>query len=177
MPFTVQAKPRISATQFANVLTKYKSPAAPAAAECYQIIVGQGIDPAVALAFFGHESVFGTQGIAVKTLNWGNVRTPFNASRAVGKDPANFAIFPSWQVGLLDWCERINERYVKQRKLSTPEQIIPVYAPSSDGNNTTRYIEHVNELINRWMAEDPAKPAAEPTFKTPTQDSESWGRG
>ena len=154
MALTFRSAPRISQAQFARVLQRYRSPCAPIAAECYDIICSYGLDPAVALAFFGHESVFGTRGVAVQTLNWGNVRTPFKVERAVGTHPRNFAIFRSWQDGLRDWCERINERYINQRGLDTVEKAIPVYAPSSDGNNEARYIEHVHQLVAAWIAED-----------------------
>jgi hypothetical protein len=154
MSLTFRGAPRISQAQFTSVLRRYGSPAAPVAAECYNIITSYGLDPAVALAFFGHESVFGTRGVAVETLNWGNVRTPHKVDRAVGTHPRNFAIFRSWQDGLRDWCERIIERYINQRGLDTVEKAIPVYAPSSDGNNEARYIEHVHQLVDAWKAED-----------------------
>src|SRR5687768_4205049 len=112
MPLTLRTTPRISEAQFRRVLDSFKSPCAPIAQECYAIVARSGLDPAVALAFFAHESVFGTRGIASETKNWGNVRTAYKPERAVGKHPKNFAIFASWQDGLQDWCERINGRYI-----------------------------------------------------------------
>jgi hypothetical protein len=144
------------------VLERYRSPCAGIGGECYDIIVSSGLDPAVALGFFAHESVFGTRGVAVETLNWGNVRTPVNPARVVGTHPRSFAIFRSWQDGLRDWCERINERYINQRGLDTVEKAIPIYAPSTDGNNEQRYIEHVNQLVNDWMNDD-AQSSGQPT--------------
>lgn len=158
MYFTFQAAPRISMEQFRKVLVQYKSPVAPIAGECYGMIVDHDLDPAVALAFFGHESVFGTRGLSTETLNWGNVRTPVKPERAAGTHPRKFVIFRCWQDGLRDWCERINERYIA-RGLITPELAIPIYAPSSDGNDVERYIEHVNELVKRWMAEEAPAPS------------------
>lgn len=158
MSLTFRSQPRISRTQFTRVLERYRSPCAPIAGECYDIICSYGLDPAVALGFFGHESVFGTRGVAVETLNWGNVRTPVRAERVTGTHPRSFAIFRSWQDGLRDWCERINERYINQRGLDTVDKAIPVYAPSSDGNNERRYIEHVTQLVNDWMGEDARSP-------------------
>lgn len=161
MPLTFRNAPRISQGQFARVLERYKSPCAPIAAECYKIVTDSTLDPSIALAFFGHESVFGTQGVAVETLNWGNVRTAMRPERTTGMHPRNFAIFRSWQDGLRDWCERINQRYIDQRGLDTVEKAIPVYAPSTDGNNEQRYIEHVNQLVTAWVAED-AQPTPQP---------------
>jgi hypothetical protein len=158
MSLTFRSQPRISQAQFTRVLERFQSPCAPIAAECYAIIRSHGLDPAVALAFFGHESVFGTRGIAVETLNWGNVRAAFRPERAAGTHPRNFVIFRTWQDGLHDWCERINERYINHRGLDTVEKAIPVYAPSSDGNNERRYIEHVNQLVTGWQAQDTQPP-------------------
>jgi len=163
MPLTFRCPPRISQAQFTRILERYKSPCAPFGAECYSIICSYGLDPAVALGFFGHESTFGTRGLAVQTLNWGNVRTPMRPERCTGTHPRNFAIFRSWQDGLRDWCERINERYINQRGLDTVEKAIPVYAPSSDGNNEQQYIDHVNKLVAAWTTEDSTTPRQAPT--------------
>lgn len=161
MSLTFRSQPRISQAQFVRVLQQAQSPCAPIGAECYNIICSYGLDPAVALGFFAHESTFGTRGVAVETLNWGNVRTPVNVERTTGTHPRNFAIFRSWQDGLRDWCERINVRYIEQKGLDTVAKAIPVYAPSSDGNNVQRYIERVTELVNQWIAEDNAQPQPE----------------
>lgn len=164
MTLTFRSSPRISQQQFVRVLARAASPCAPIGVECYAIITSYGLDPAVALGFFGHESTFGTRGVAVETLNWGNVRTAFKPERAAGTHPRNFAIFRTWQDGLRDWCERINERYINQRGLDTVDQAVPVYAPSSDGNNVQRYIERVTQLVNDWISEDGA--AAPPAATT-----------
>jgi len=169
MPLTLRSAPRISAAQFKRVLEQYKSPVAPIAQECYDIVARSGLDPAVALAFFGHESVFGTRGISGEIKNWGNVRAPFKPERAVGKHPKNFAIYATWQDSLVDWCERINERYIKQRGLDTVEKAIPVYAPSFDGNVPQQYIEHVNTLVARWIEEEARQqPATSPKLPSET---------
>ncbi len=115
MPLTFRSEPRISRAQFVRVLERYGSPCATCADECYDIICSYDLDPADALGFFGHESVFGTRGVATETLNWGNVRTAVKVERTTGIHPRNFAIFRSWQDSLRDWCERINERYINQR--------------------------------------------------------------
>lgn len=161
MAVTFRSQPRISQAQFVRVLERFHSPCAPIAAECYTIVRNHGIDPAVALGFFAHESTFGTKGVAVETLSWGNVRKAFRPERAVGTHPRNFAIFRSWQDSLNDWCERINKRYIDERGLDTIEKAIPVYAPADDNNNVQRYIQHVNELITAWREEDGQQPQPE----------------
>lgn len=164
MALTFRNSPRISQAQFVRVLERYGSPCASIGAECYTIISSYGLDPAVALAFFGHESVFGTRGVAVETRNWGNVRAPVKAERTIGMHPRHFAIFRSWQDGLRDWCERINERYIDQKGLDTVEKAVPVYAPSTDGNNEAAYINHVTKLVADWIAADtPPQPQPVPS--------------
>ncbi len=49
-------------------------PAASDAAALYRIPLDRSLDPAVALAFFAHESTYGTAGVAVHSRNWGNLR-------------------------------------------------------------------------------------------------------
>ncbi len=167
MNYTFRSQPRITAAQFSRVLIRYQSPCAPISDECYTIIAQTGLDPAVSLAFFAHESVFGTRGIASETKNWGNVRAPYKPERASGRHPRNFAIYPTWQDGLIDWCDRINERYVNERGLDTVEKAVPVYAPTSDGNQPQAYIDHVNKLIDDWMKEDQIQGAPAPVPSTP----------
>ncbi len=173
MALTFQAAPRISQAEFRRVLQRGTelgvSPVAPVADECYAIIVGYGLDPAVALGFFAHESQFGVDGVTVESLNWGNVRTPYDPKRAAGtvqskSGHGEFVKFRSWQDGLRDWCERILGRYIKEKGLTTVDAAIPVYAPASDQNNEQAYIDHVNRLVARWQAEDP-----EPGSKTAPQ--------
>ena len=171
MALTFQSPPRISKGQFRAVLERGtelgRSPVAPSADECYDIIVGYGLDPAVALGFFAHESQFGVAGVTVQSLNWGNVRTPFDPSRANGtvqsaSGHGEFVKFRTWQDGLRDWCERIVQRYIKEKGLTTVDAAIPVYAPSSDGNNERAYIDHVERLVARWQAEDQAPVSPKP---------------
>ena len=162
MGLLFRSAPRISFGQFDRVLQKFASPCAPIAQDCYDIVCVSGIDPAIALAFFAKESVFGTRGLAVETKNWGNVRTPFRPERAIGTHPRNFAIYATWQDSLVDWCERINERYIRERGLDTVEKAIPVYAPSFDGNSVQGYINFVTSHVAQWMTED-GKQALPPT--------------
>jgi hypothetical protein len=161
----VQAAPRISSAKFAAVLTKFKSPAAERASGLYDICVQEGIDPAVALAFFVHESSDGIAGLT-KTFdlkNWGNVRSPEDptlgsAIPIVGR--GNFAKYITWQAGLRDWCKRLKGPKYAGSGLTTVEAITPKYAPSSDNNNPTRYAQAVNETVVSWQATEPAPPPA-----------------
>ena len=153
---TFVAAPRISAAQFARVLFRAGSPVAGQAQQLYQIIVGFGLDPAVALAFFGHESQYGTAGLCLSLdlKNWGMVRTAFDARRGTQVLTPLFFKFASWELGLTDWCERMLRRYVEGKGLATVARALPVYAPSSDGNAPAAYAAAVAALVAAWQRED-----------------------
>lgn len=154
--------PRISAGLFARVLSRNHSPAAHYAAQLATIPEAYNLDRAVALAFFRHESTYGTQGIAVRSLNWGNLR---NGVRAY-KIENNFAFYHSWADSLHDWCQLIKVRYIG-RGLLTVRHALPIYAPSSDGNAPQRYADQVCADVARWMVED-TLPAPSPISHLPT---------
>lgn len=147
---TVQAAPRISAAQFARVLDRAKSPAAADAQALYRIPLGRGLDPAVALAFFGHESTYGTAGVAVRSRNWGNVRRGPRALYVAG----GFAYYRNWQDSLADWSDLIADTYIVRLRLTTVSAILARYAPSDDGNAPARYAKIVNALIAQWQAQE-----------------------
>jgi hypothetical protein len=158
---TIKAAPRISKQLFVRVIQGgsggRSSPAAPYASELYDIIVGYGIDPAVALAFFAHESQFCTVGVCADydTKNWGAQRRAVKPSRGVGFVPGRtgtFVKFGNWQDGVRDWCELILGRYVG-RGLETVEEIVPVYAPSNDGNVPWSYISAVRRMVAAWSGQ------------------------
>jgi hypothetical protein len=143
--------PRISKEYFAQILQNANSPAAPAGAECYDIVRGYGLDPAIALAFFQHESSLGTAGVAVRSLNWGNIR---KGSRA-REIKEGFAFYSDWRDGLRDWCDLIRYTYIDQKGLDTVDKVVPVYAPPADGNVPTSYIAAVEGQVLDWSAADP----------------------
>src|SRR5215469_13869105 len=70
--YTVVGKPSIKADFINRVLDYYRSPAKGKA--LYDYGVKYGIDPVYALAFFMHESSFGTTGVAKVTRSLGNIR-------------------------------------------------------------------------------------------------------
>ena len=113
----------------------------------YDLGVKYGIDPAFALAFFMHESTFGTAGMARVTLSLGNLR-------CIPSVPCNngYAQFSSWEQGFEAWYKLIRNLYVAQWGLVTIDQIIPTYAPSSDHNNVSGYIAALKHSIDTWHA-------------------------
>lgn len=147
---TFKSAPRISQDSFVAILQRAGSPAAPSAASLYQVIVSYGLDPAVALAFFQHESSFCLAGSCASNNlhNWGMLRRAVKPERSTGQ-VGGFARYASWEDGVSDWCELILFRYVN-RGLDTVEKAIPVYAPSSDNNVPSAYINTIRRVVASW---------------------------
>jgi hypothetical protein len=150
-PYSVLGKPTISADFINRVLAAYNSPAAGQGQALYYLGVKYGIDPAFALAFFMHESSFGTQGEARVTFSLGNLRCIPNQP-CVDQDRGGYAAFTSWQDGFQAWYQLIRNLYVAQWGLTTIDQIIPRYAPSSDNNDEAAYIAAVKHAVDTWRA-------------------------
>jgi hypothetical protein len=147
---TFKAAPRISQESFAAILQRASSPAAPEAANLYTVITSYGLDPAVALAFFQHESSFCQAGACANgdLHNWGMLRRAVKPERAAGS-VGGFVRYASWEDGTRDWCELILFRYVN-RGLETIEKVIPIYAPSSDNNTPDVYINTIRRVVAAW---------------------------
>lgn len=153
------SEPRISRVEFTRVLASVSSPATPWSCELYSALLDEHVDPAVALAFFYHESQCGNLGIChdYDTKNWGNVRAPADAS--LGEVVAipgrgNFAKYPTWVNGLRDWCLRMKGPTYAGCGLTTVEAVLPKYAPAGDGNSPAEYINAVRGLVAQWQQED-----------------------
>ena len=150
-PYSVLGKPTITADFINRVLASYGSPAAGLGQQMYDLGVKYGIDPVYALAFFMHESLFGTTGEARVTLSLGNERCiPDRA--CIDKDRGGYAKMNSWQDGFEHWYKLIRNLYVAQWGLVTVDQIIPRYAPNSDGNDEAAYIASLKHEIDSWRA-------------------------
>jgi hypothetical protein len=145
--YSVLGRPTISADFINRVLANYNSPASGKGQALYNLGITYGIDPAFALAFFMHESSFGTQGEANVSLSLGNLRCIPNFKCQDG-----YAWFPTWESGFQAWYELIRNLYVSQWSLTTVNQIIPRYAPAADNNDETAYIVSVEHAIATWRA-------------------------
>jgi Mannosyl-glycoprotein endo-beta-N-acetylglucosaminidase len=138
-------QPSLSADFVNQVLARAHSPASGIGQTVYDLSRVYGIDDAYALAFFEHESSFGTTGVAKVSKSWGNSRCSTGYTCIDG-----FRAYASWELGCADWFGLLSTLYVKQWHLVTVEQIIPVYAPSSDGNSVAGYIAAVVAAVDRW---------------------------
>jgi hypothetical protein len=105
------------------------------------------IDPAYALAFFLHESSFGTTGWGAVNRSLGNIRCS-----AGYRCQGGYRSYPTWQAGFLDWYHLIRDLYIKQWHLTMVAQIIPVYAPASDHNDVNGYIQAVEHAVDTWRS-------------------------
>jgi len=95
-----------------------------------------GVDPAVLMAIFHHESVFGTQGMARQTLSIGNIRPLAGQAQVNG-----YRLYGSWQEGIDD-CYRLLRSYAANGATTVP-LAIPVWAPPTDNNDDSAYIASV----------------------------------
>jgi hypothetical protein len=150
-PYSVLGKPTITADFINQVLASYNSPAAGKGQALYDLGVKYGIDPVYALAFFMHESLFGSTGVARTTLSLGNLRC-IQTRPCADQNIGGFAQMLSWEDGFEQWYKLIRNLYVAQWGLVTVDQIIPTYAPSSDHNNVAGYIAALKHEIDTWHA-------------------------
>ena len=145
--YSVIGSPSISADFINQVLAAYHSPAAGKGQALYDLGVQYGIDPVFALAFFMHESTFGTKGEAVNSRSLGNLRCIPNF-----RCQDNFAWFNTWEDGFKAWYQLIRNLYVAQWDLVTVDQIIPKYAPEADHNDEDGYIAALKHAVDTWRA-------------------------
>ncbi|BCL82081.1 glucosaminidase domain-containing protein [Ktedonobacteria bacterium brp13] len=150
-PYAVLGKPTISAAFINQVLQANHSPAAGKGQALYDLGVRYDIDPAFALAFFMHESSFGTQGEAQTTLSLGNLRC-YTGATCIDQDRGGYAQYATWEDGFQAWYQLIHNFYVAQLGEVTIDQIIPTYAPNADHNDEAAYISSLKTAINTWHA-------------------------
>lgn len=143
---SVIGSPSLSAAFIEKVFSTYDSPAVGLGRALYADSEQFHIDDVFALAFFLHESSFGTTGVARFTRSLGNIRCSGYPTCYEG-----YRSYPSWQVGAWDWFRLIKEEYLP-RGLTTVQSIVPVYAPASDHNDVSAYIQAVLEAVSTWRA-------------------------
>jgi Mannosyl-glycoprotein endo-beta-N-acetylglucosaminidase len=153
----VTGAPSLRASFVDRVLARAQSPAAGLGQALYDLSVQYHIDDALALAFFQHESGFGTTGMARVTRSLGNIRCSSGYECING-----YRAYQTWQEGFADWYHLIEDGYLQGHitiplvghVCTTISQIVPVYAPTSDGNNVAAYIAAVEQAVNGWRQEE-----------------------
>ena len=144
---SVLGGPTLSASFIDQVLSKHHSPAIGAGQAFYDMSVRYGIDDAVALAFFQHESGFGLNGEATVTLSIGNIRCLSGYPC-----PHGYAQFPSWRSGIQAWYVLLSGPLYVKAGLTTLPSIIHRYAPAADHNNEAAYVQAVTQSVQSWRA-------------------------
>lgn len=145
--------PSLSAARINTILADAGSPAAGTGDDFYNDSAKYQIDDVWAIAFYQHESTFGTRGEARGSLSIGNLRCIYKGYEDLGPWCADgYAHFPSWQAGIEAWYRLIRNVYINQWGYSTVEAIIPHYAPNSDHNDEAGYISSVEQSVASWRS-------------------------
>ncbi|HTI15576.1 MAG TPA: glucosaminidase domain-containing protein [Dictyobacter sp.] len=155
---SIYGKPTITIVQINKILSYYHSPAAGQGQAIYNEAVNYGIDPAIELAFFWHESGFGENGMARITHSIGNLRCIDNAAcvntqgGVCQPGQSCYASFPSYDAGAKAWCALLSSSLYRGDGLTTVESIIPRYAPAADNNDEQAYINSVETAVQTWRS-------------------------
>jgi hypothetical protein len=153
--YPVESVPTISPAVFEAVLKSRNSPALQqgfSAQDLYNAALKTGINPAIPLAFFFHESQLGTAGIATLGINnWGNLRPVGTyVGRGIGiqdTEYGKFRRYRNYYDSLLDWIDLMLGPKYRGKSL---REALQIYAPSSDGNNPSSYASAVMQLVDAW---------------------------
>jgi hypothetical protein len=140
----IRGGPSISAAAIDQILSAAGSPAVGLGATLYQLSEQYQIDDAYPLAFFDHESSYGTQGVARFTHGFGNIRCVAWPTCYQG-----FRSYTSWRQGAADWYQLIATYYLPSGR-TTVSSIVAKYAPSSDGNSESDYVQAVLADVSRY---------------------------
>ena len=146
-------KPSLSAAFVNRVLARAHAQASGTGQALSDLRVQYHIDDAFAQAFFAHESGFGTTGMTRVTRSLGNIRCS-PGYRCVKGSRA----YQTWQAGYRDWYHPIEDGYMLGHitvplvghVCTTVNQIVPVYAPTSDGNDGPGSIAAVEQAVDAW---------------------------
>ena len=142
--------PSLSAPLVDGILAAYGSPLHGHGAALVALSRRYGIDDAVALGFFVMESRAGTQGEAISTHSFGNLRPMPGAPAADG-----YRAYGSWVESAGEWFRVLRSLYLDNLKLTSVEAVVPVYAPASDSNDPPTMIAGIRQLVRCWRG-DPA---------------------
>lgn len=116
-------------------------------------LLGKGINPAVALAFWLKESMLGTNPgqVLASSHNIGNIR-PHSWGRQVDvvytECCGAFSVYNTWEDGIDDWTELFELPIYAGKSL---EEIVYIYAPPSE-NETSKYWEQMCGRLIEWQA-------------------------
>jgi hypothetical protein len=144
----------VTRQQWADVLQAARSPLHIVADRAYDAAAPH---TALCLAMLHVESQFGTAFNANSSANQNflNLRPPIGGG---------FMAFPTAVDGIRAWRERITSPTYKNgiyAGTTTIEELIHIYAPSTDGNREDQYVASIKADLDRWGVEEGFEP--EPT--------------
>lgn len=192
--FSIVGPPTISKATMQEVLCRPRHGAIPPACgyvdQIYAVLVNAGFDPAFWMTFAAKETEFGSTGPGrPPDYNFHNIRcNAWDGGGCNRNYSGGFSSYDSYMRGVQAWTELMCCRnvYVDRGRV-TPEDIIPVYAPSFE-NDTALYIAQVKKWMTTWRAQDggrvgyqpplvpvpdPSPPPA-PTPPAPTGDDDAF---
>jgi hypothetical protein len=141
--------PTVTPAFINQVLHYYHSPMDGQGQALYDLGVQYHVDPVFPLAFFMHESNFGTKGMAVESRSIGNLRcVPSEVSCDKG-----YAHFATWEDGARAWYVLMTSGLYIGGGLTTVEMIIPRYAPAGDNNDPNGYTRSVLHAVEVWRSQ------------------------
>lgn len=145
------SRPDMTWDAFWTVLRGNNSPVPqPDARTVYDYVTTRHTSHAFLLGMFHHESTFGKFGSAVTTHSFGNTRPPsIGPVESIGVSDRHFSIYRTWADGGVSTVARWMD-YAPYLGKNSVVAVIPTWAPSSDGNNTERYIASVLSDIETW---------------------------
>jgi hypothetical protein len=149
MPIT--GKSTISAKRYDDILRAVGSPMQNVGAIAVTKGNEVGINAAITLAFFAHESGYGVN------PNWAGHKPGGASTHNIGNIICagyatcygRFRDYPDWGAGIEDWYKLLKKEYVEGRGLTQLLPIIEVYAPAGppDYNDPQGYAAHVALLV------------------------------
>lgn len=167
--YPIKGPPSISLTAFRNILVGANSPAAPEAIGIYDAAIEAGVDPAVLLAVFQHESSFGTTGVAVGRNNGFGSRFYASVTSFGGRNAGGWAAFDSWTESARYTAHLLaGALYAGSGSYSTARTFPYRYAPSADGNAPASYGNALVRSITQWTGGKGAVTVAAPKRAAPT---------
>jgi hypothetical protein len=146
---------RVPIETYRSEFARYNSPMLP---EVDAIHAAAGEHSALALAMMQHEQKYGTWNEVIPR----DYKNPLSQTRpgATSNDGVNrWMRFGSYADAVTYWKDRITSPTGPYKDTVTIEDLIHVYAPSSDGNNEAAYVAAIKAMVGAWP-EDGGAPMA-----------------
>ncbi|MBI3587790.1 M23 family metallopeptidase [Candidatus Micrarchaeota archaeon] len=155
--------PSISQKTVESIIGHYGSPALlePGFPQCVMSAGANAqMDPVFFLAWSLHETALGNTGVGTpeKAKNMGGLSkgiadAPGIATTLYYAPKHAYKKYSSYCDYAKDWFAYMNRMYVNKGQ-GTVEQIIPIYAPSSDGNDVDGYVKTIRAVVARWRLQE-----------------------